>query len=298
MTESSLDRMVFQCVTWRESFERDVGKVVCLTGRHRHARDSLFQSVLDRVRWGRANAQTIEMINNTWVNTFSGPVIRMRIKRSVVQAINEAKLQTIDSPVRSFEAQDVFNTRDGREVEEALAALRSSVELSVTLKRSAAVILTRKVQGVQPGTRGLVVEFTCQAINIGKESQMVETVVCDFNGVIVEVGRTRFSVFDGTGREVAYCEQIPLILGWAVTVHRAQGLTLEAVEIDFEVDTWTTCGLVYTALSRVRSFSALRVKGLRRELIQSSSSAAAYFEKKLEEDGIDPTDDGRPPRDG
>jgi len=59
VTESSLDRMVFQCVTWRESFERDVGKVVCLTGRHRHACDSLFQSVLDRVRWGRANAPTI-----------------------------------------------------------------------------------------------------------------------------------------------------------------------------------------------------------------------------------------------
>lgn len=71
------------------------------------------------------------------------------------------------------------------------------------------------------------------------------------------------------------------MLGWAITVHRAQRLTLGAVEIDFQLVTWSTCGLVFTVLSRVRSFSALRVRGLSREHMRMSCRALQKYESQL-----------------
>jgi len=247
------------------------------------------------VRWGRAGDLAIGIINETWSNTFKSPIIKMRILKSAVLSINEAKLRTIDSPMRIFTGHDVVVSGDATVVEKAVSALRSCVYLSLSLKQSAFVILTRKVDGIAPGARGTVTEFKHRSDAAGCELLEEDVgVACDFNGKLMEVSRMRYSAYNSAGVEVAYCEQIPLILGWAVTVNRAQGLTLDAVEIDFKLDTWPTCGLVYTTLSRVRSFSCLRVRGLRRSHIRVSRCAVAFYESELVECGIDPRDNGRP----
>lgn len=156
------------------------------------------------------------------------------------------------------------------------------------------VILTRNLRDVPAGSRGIITDITSRSINISGQMQKVKTVMCDFGGEVVEVGRMRFSVFDAMGEEISFCEQQPLLLGRAITVHRAQGLTLDAVEIDFQLGTWSTCALVYTALSRVRSLSSLRVRGLQRHLIRVSMLAFSYYQASFQENGIDPAHDGRP----
>jgi len=292
VSDTSLDRMVFDCAAWRSTFGGAAGKVLCLTGNHRQAQDADFQRMLDRVRWGRAGAQDVNRLNSTSSNDVLGPVTRLRIKKVAVQAMNKERLARIASPLVEFSAEDVILTADLSLADEAVASLRSCVDLSVVLKLESLVILTRKLGNVAPGARGVVKRF------IVAGDQGVDTVTeveCDFDGELIIVGRSRFSAYDSTGTELAFCEQIPLLLGWAITVHRAQGLTLDAVEIDFQLDSWSTAGLVYTALSRARSFSCLRVQGLRRDLIHASRSAVAYYAKQLEEGNIDPAEDGRPP---
>jgi ATP-dependent DNA helicase PIF1 len=65
--------------------------------------------------------------------------------------------------------------------------------------------------------------------------------------------------------------QIPLRLAWAITVHKSQGMTLDAARVDLRrafVE-----GMGYVALSRVRNLQNLSLVGINRMALQISPEA-------------------------
>ena len=54
-------------------------------------------------------------------------------------------------------------------------------------------------------------------------------------------------------------EQYPLILAWAVTVHRVQGMTLSTNVFVYLDGTFFANGQAYVALSRVKTFTQLHL---------------------------------------
>ena len=69
-----------------------------------------------------------------------------------------------------------------------------------------------------------------------------------------------WSINNEKGTPVVKFEQVPLRLAWAITVHKSQGMTLEAAEIDLTKS--FEAGQGYVALSRLQDLNGLKLLGL------------------------------------
>jgi ATP-dependent DNA helicase PIF1 len=76
------------------------------------------------------------------------------------------------------------------------------------------------------------------------------------------------------------CSQIPLIKGWAVTMHKMQGSSIESVEIDIGSSIFER-GQTYVGLSRVKSGKGLYIRELKIERIKADEKVKEYYEKEV-----------------
>jgi ATP-dependent DNA helicase PIF1 len=100
------------------------------------------------------------------------------------------------------------------------------------------------------GSLGVVIDFETHT-----DYPVVELV----NGRTITVKPETWELMDGEKRR-AQLMQIPLRLAWAITVHKSQGMTLDAARID--LSRAFVEGMGYVALSRVRSLKHLVLDGL------------------------------------
>jgi len=81
-----------------------------------------------------------------------------------------------------------------------------------------------------------------------------------------------------SGRDkVAWRKQLPLKLAWAISIHKSQGMTLEAAELDL-----ASCfepGHAYVALSRVVSLAATRLLSFDPSRVYAHPKVVAYYER-------------------
>ena len=75
--------------------------------------------------------------------------------------------------------------------------------------------------------------------------------------------------------------QVPLILAWALTIHKSQGATLDIAEIDAGSSIFE-CGQTYVALSRVKSLEGLYLTAFDASKIKINKKVQEFYTKLSE----------------
>jgi hypothetical protein len=98
------------------------------------------------------------------------------------------------------------------------------------------------------------------------------------NGKTITMVPDTWELRDGDKKRASII-QIPLRLAWAITVHKSQGMTLDAAKIDLSKA--FVEGMGYVALSRVKNLENLYLAGLNRMALRVSEDAMIINEQLL-----------------
>ena len=128
-----------------------------------------------------------------------------------------------------------------------------------------------------PDLTPVELEKDWKAVHRERRWPIVEFVLKDGGRKLMTVPPRVFTVEDSDGVLLVSRVQIPLMLAYCMTVHRAQGLTLEKVV--FKMDGIFAYGQLYTALSRVRKMGDMRLVGSIKKGVKLQSRAVMEFEK-------------------
>lgn len=162
-----------------------------------------------------------------------------------VDSLNHQQLQRLDGKTRTYTMS--FGGQKSRAEQFAKSIMAPEV---LQLKPEAEVmfVVNDPIQGFYNGSRGRVVDFD-------NGMPVVELL----NGKTIVVEPHEWSL-EEDGKTRASANQLPLRLAWAITIHKSQGMSLDAAVVDLSRS--FTPGMGYVALSRVRSLSGLYLLGI------------------------------------
>ena len=227
----------FQTKAWqRASFA-----VIHLTKVHRQD-EPQFLAALGEFRQGRLNAENSALLASRVVHFPHADIPRLFTHNTQVDKWNAYRLSCIDTTETEYQART--NGPDHQ-----IQFLRNN-------------LLTPERLVLKPGAR---VMFTVNKPDLGfVNGQTGTVVVCGRDEVLVDCDGMPIRVapyewrFDARDKHSATFVQIPLRLAWSLTIHKAQGLTLDSAYID--VRAAREPGQAYVALSRVRTLAGLNLK--------------------------------------
>ncbi|CAM6100618.1 unnamed protein product [Calypogeia fissa] len=249
--------------------------------------DQEFVAMLNEIRRGHCPPSIRDRLQNC-----SGPVgdksgiilTRLYPRKMDVGRENDQNLRALGQPTVVFEALDEARNDFARK---QLDIMR--VEPVISLSLGAQVMLAKNLEtsaGLVNGARGVVVGFTragerrgllveeaVRAVSPSGQWPLVRFACDGQERVMVPESWT---IMEGE-KEVARRIQLPLLLAWALSVHKCQGMTLDRVETD--LSRAFDYGMVYVALSRVKSLEGLRLIGFDPSKIKIHKKVALFYEK-------------------
>jgi ATP-dependent exoDNAse (exonuclease V) alpha subunit len=223
-------------------------KVCYLTEQHRQTElgDGLLD-LLEAMRRGEVN-EAHEALLQSRIGRLPGEDVvatKLYSHNVDVDSINLQQLQKLGGKLRTYQMS--FGGQKARAQQLAKSILAPE---NLELKQDAEVmfVVNDPVKGFYNGTRGRVVDFE-------SDRPVVELL----NGKTIVVEPHDWSL-EEDGRLRASASQLPLRLAWAITIHKSQGMSLDAAIVDLSRS--FTPGMGYVALSRVRSLQGLYLLGI------------------------------------
>ncbi len=277
-------RFVFESSNWKTAITRTIE----LTQIHRQ-KDEAFQRLLNEARAGKLSADSVAQLNARrgldWKSQEIKPTLLFS-RRTEVDAINDANLKALGGERHTYNVETLSLTLvpgGGAPVSKPLAPaleaeLKAEIEYmdknasyqsELTLAEGAQVMLICNQDpdvGLVNGSRGVITRFISSA---GKKLPMVRFL----NGTECVIGPHMWLL---DGKKDICRAQIPLRLAYALTIHKAQGATLDCALVDIGAKTFEY-GQAYVALSRVKSLESLYVWEVDAKAIKAHPKVAQFY---------------------
>ncbi|MDP1883802.1 MAG: PIF1 family DEAD/DEAH box helicase [Candidatus Moranbacteria bacterium] len=249
-------RFVIESDAWREMDP----KVCYLEEQHRQE-DREMLKILNDIRSQSCDEKTKALLvsrANIEIGNTLRPT-RLFTHNANVDAINALELGKIKGESKLFRM-----TENGNEYLVASVKKGCLAPEKLALKKGAVVMFVKNNfdRGYVNGTLGEVAGFDSKGMPI------VDTV----SGKTIVATPEKWSI-EENDESLASVSQIPLRLAWAITVHKSQGMTLDAVEMDLSKS--FEYGMGYVALSRVRTLSGIKLLGINERALQVNPKVLA-----------------------
>lgn len=229
--------------TWRNM---DV-RVCYLKEQFRHD-DRALEDILNEMRTGMISTATKKIFADICKQKRGDTIVPTRLytHNVDVDAENERELAELPGEDHIYEMTTKGKTRL---VESLVKSILAPAELH--LKKNAVVMFVKNnfEEGYVNGTLGIVKGFD------KSDMPIVET----RSGKTIYVSAVEWEV-EEDGKVLARVEQLPIRLAWAITIHKSQGMSMDAAEIDLSKA--FVPGQGYVALSRLRTLAGLTLAGI------------------------------------
>ena len=305
------EKWAFRSAAWKEcNFQHVNLKVI-----HRQ-KDANFKALLDKCRLGEPYSFDEKWLLLEHPSEKENAV-RLFPRRADVKAVNDSELAQLPGPALTYSCIDNFtsNRKDDaledirkhcpEPMDHVLEALeKHSFEPKLVLKEGMLVMLLTRLDpdlSLANGSQGTIVGFEKNDPKLfpevprkwdhssyknGLVKRFVHDTVVKEWPIVQFVNGSKRTIYprcmvNELGDDHPYSllsrTQIPLMAAWAMTVHKAQGMTLSRVIVDLRHS--FEPGQDYVALSRAKTLEGLTVEGLPNRKLAPDQQVIEFLEK-------------------
>lgn len=239
---------------------QELDPVICYLEEQHRQDDETLIGILNAIRAGdvrRHHAETLLARTEVFPDDFE-LLTELHTVNVDVDKMNAAKLAEIEGDEISYEQS---STGSDSYVEGLQRSVLAPKVLNLKLGALVMAVKNSPERKYVNGSIGTVVAF---------EPHTEYPIVAFQNGKEVTMSPDTWELRDGDKKR-ASITQIPLRLAWAITVHKSQGMTLDAARIDLRKA--FVEGMGYVALSRVKNVNNLYLTGINQMALRVSPEA-------------------------
>jgi ATP-dependent DNA helicase PIF1 len=235
-------------------------KVVLLRELIRQSDDLLFQNILRIIRKGRCTDNIITVLNRLRDTEFDNGIIPTRLYpvNVDVDKINNIEIEKVKAMGNKSKTYYASASSDME---------RDRDKFSIELTLNAQIIIIRNISvenSLVNGTRGVIKHLDEDFI-----------VISDVGGNIHKINYYT-DTYNNNSKSFIY--HMPVRICYALSIHKSQGMTIDALEIDLGPNIFT-CGQSYTALSRAKKLSSIKIIDVNKDSFKTNTYVKEFYNK-------------------